>query len=162
MKLPLEVMPALTRTLANGKKFISQEINGKTYRQLFDKDGRQLVEQVKSIERFNVGNKKVINITKNTAYSDYCSSYGPDNSILESIDKVYSKSGQLLGDRLRCAGAYGLKKNGKDLELPLSDMLKAQELELKKGNYSKYHELPDGFYYSSDFKKGIRVEHDFL
>ena len=64
MKLPLEVMPALKRTFADGTKFISQEINGKTYRQLFDKDGRQLVEQVKSIERFNVGNKKVINITK--------------------------------------------------------------------------------------------------
>ena len=41
MKLPLEVMPALKRTFADGTKFISQEINGKTYRQLFDKDGRQ-------------------------------------------------------------------------------------------------------------------------
>ena len=160
MKLPLEVMPALKRTFANGTKFISQEINGKTYRQLFDKDGRQLVEQVKSIERFNVGNKKVINITKNTAYSDYSNYYGYDNSILESTDKVYSKSGQLLGDRLRWTGVYGLKKNGKDLKLSLSDTLKAQELELKKGNYSKYNGLPDGFYHSSEFKKGIRVEHD--
>lgn len=159
MKLPLEVMPAIKRTFADGTKFISQEINGKTYRQLFDKDGRQLVEQVKSIERFNVGNKKVINITKNTAYSGY-GKYDYCDSDLQSLDKVYSKSGQLLGSRLYNSFVFHLRKNGKNLELPLSDLLKAQESQWKMGNYTKMNELVDGFYHSGTFEKGIRVEHD--
>lgn len=159
MKLPLEVMPALKRTFADGTKFISQEINGKTYRQLFDKDGRQLVEQVKSIERFNVGNKKVINITKNTAYSGY-GKYDYCDSDLQSLDKVYSKSGQLLGSRLYNSFVFHLRKNGKNIELSLSDLLKAQESQWKMGNYTKMNELADGFYHSGTFEKGIRVEHD--
>ncbi len=158
MKWPLEVMPALTRVFTNGKKLIVQDIGGKTYRQLFDKEGRQLVDQVKSIERFNVGNKKVINITKNTAYSDsrydYLCGY-------ETTDKVYSNAGKLLGTRWHWADTQRMLINGKEKTWSMQDLLLSQEAQFKSGNYIKGLTASNSdINHGGLFQAGKRIAHD--
>ncbi len=152
MKIPIVAMSPLTRTFANGEKFVVQNINGKTYRQFYDKEGNKIVDQVKSIKKFIVGNKKIINITKNYAYEDSWSQalYG----YYRSLDKVYSKLGKYLGSRERIT-MYD------DAYLSLSDQLKAQELRYKLKTYSKDLKFAgQKFNYSSFYREAKRVIHE--
>ena len=152
MKIPIVAMPPLIRKFANGEKFIVQNINGKTYRQFYDKNGNKIVDQVKSIKRVKVGNKKIRNITKNYAYEDSGEQALFGN--YHSLDKVYSKNGKYLGSREFIA-LYD------DIYLPLSDQLKAQELKYKLNTYVKELKIPgQKFVYSSFYNEGVRTIHE--
>lgn len=49
------------KTLANGMRVATKTEGGKTYTKLFDKDGKVLIDRVKSFEANIVGNKKSFN-----------------------------------------------------------------------------------------------------
>lgn len=89
------------KTLANGMRVATKTEGGKTYTKLFDKDGKVLIDRVKSFEANIVGNKKVLTKTENRIVNlknekgELADTYG----FKYTADRVYDKDGKLLGMR---------------------------------------------------------------
>ena len=89
------------KTLASGMKVATKTEGGKTYTKLFDRDGKVLIDRVKSFETNIVGNKKVITKNENRILNvknengELADSYG----FKYTADRVYNKDGKLLGMR---------------------------------------------------------------
>ncbi len=99
MGLKVGAMMKYVKNLADGRKIMTQTMNGKTSTAVFDSSGRMAEMRVKSIERYPVGDKNVITTKTAELFKD------ADNDInscaLNVIDKVYSQEGKLLGTRVR-------------------------------------------------------------
>ena len=91
----------ISKVLASGMKVSTKTEGGKICTKLFDRDGKVLVDRVKSFEKNIVGNKKVITKTeerivnaKNEA-GELTDTFG----FKYTADRVYDKNGKLLGMR---------------------------------------------------------------
>ena len=76
----------------NCKIVLSETLNGKTFTKVLDSNGNTILDRVKKIDRYNVGNKKVSTITK--------VSQGADSPLKKQVtDRVYNAESGLLGIR---------------------------------------------------------------
>lgn len=92
----------LIKTLGNGRKVITETAGNKTFTKVFDSYGNLLTDRTKTIEKAIVGNKKVITKSETRLVNTFSL---VDNRPYESLafkyksDRVYDKSGKLLGMR---------------------------------------------------------------
>ena len=91
------------KEFANGSQVVTQTLNGKTISTV-SKDGKIQFIRAKSIERYTVGDKKIVTVKKAMKeMDDY------DNTLrVTKLDKVYSQEGNLLGTRL-CSRSGSVK-----------------------------------------------------
>ena len=76
----------------NCKIVLSETLNGKTFTKVLDSNGNTILDRVKKIDRYDVGNKKVSTITK--------VSQGADSPLKKQVtDRVYNAESGLLGIR---------------------------------------------------------------
>ena len=90
----LQVGARLVRRFGEGKNLrtvVTETLNGKTFTKVLDSNGNTVLDRVKKIDRYDVGNKKVSTITK----------VSKDEALLtrQVTDRVYDGESRLLGTR---------------------------------------------------------------
>ena len=150
MGLQVGAINLFKKVLANGKRVETQTLNGKTITNVYDEAGNLLKTRAKKIERYNVGDKKVITTTVFEGGKD-CYDYA---KIVK--DKVYTQEGKFLGSRTKSA----YKSNVYDI--PGSDpihreksRLKIADIAMNMGYYDKTLKAGDISKYTS-YQNGIR------
>ena len=145
MGLQVGAINLLKKVLSNGKVVRTQTLNGKTFTNVYDEAGELLITRAKKIERYNVGDKKVITTT---VFEDDLQAHGYYCKIVK--DKVYTQDGVFLGSRKKTTG-------GQALEGRLG--VQRADIEMKNGNYIKTVEAGD-IYKQTRCKNGIREYSD--
>ena len=95
MGLQVGAINLFKKVLSNGKVVKTQTLNGITFTNVYDEAGNLLKTRAKKIERYNVGDKKVITTT---VFEDGKSSYNYAKIVK---DKVYTQEGKFLGSRTK-------------------------------------------------------------
>ena len=90
----LQIGARLVRKFGEGKSLktvVTETLNGKTFTKVLDSNGNTVLDRVKKIDRYDVGNKKVSTITK----------VSKDEALLtrQVTDRVYDGESKLLGIR---------------------------------------------------------------
>ena len=152
MGLRVGAINLLSKFLSDGKFVMMQTLNGKTFTNVYDEAGNLIKIRAKKIERYNVGNKKVITTT---IFEE-----DKKNPVLFSKlvkDKVYTQEGVFLGCRTKSTF------NTNITDVPASEQsifsgknsLEQADIAMKKGYYIKTVETGD-IYKQSRYKNGIR------
>lgn len=103
----LQVGARLVRRFGEGKNLrtvVTETLNGKTFTKVLDSNGNTILDRVKKIDRYKVGNKKVSTITK-------ISSYDSNGLTKQVTDRVYDGGARLLGTRRTDFNAFITKEN---------------------------------------------------
>ena len=103
----LQIGARLVRKFGEGKNLrtvVTETLNGKTFTKVLDSNGNTILDRVKKIDRYKVGNKKVSTITK-------ISSYDSNDLTKQVTDRVYDGGARLLGTRRTDFNAFITKEN---------------------------------------------------
>ena len=152
MGLQVGAINLFKKVLSNGKVVKTQTLNGKTFTNVYDKAGELLITRAKKIERYNVGDKKVITTT---VFKDNVQKPGYYSKIVK--DKVYTQEGTYLGSRRKSTFEDNITY------VPMSEQsifsgknsLEQADIAMKKGYYTKTVETGD-IYKQTRCKNGIR------
>ena len=151
MGLQVGAINLFKKVLSNGKVVKTQTLNGITFTNVYDEAGNLLKTRAKKIERYNVGDKKVITTT---VFED---GKGIHNYAKIVKDKVYTQEGKFLGSRTKSTFEDHIT------DVPLSEQsifsgrnsLEQADIAMKKGYYTKTVEAGD-IYKQTRCKNGIR------
>ena len=152
MGLQVGAINLFKKVLANGKRIETQTLNGKTITNVYDEAGKLLKTRAKKIERYNVGDKKVITTT---VFEDGKSSYNYAKKIVK--DKVYTQEGKFLGSRTKSTyedNVYDIP--GSDPIYSIENPLERIDMAMNKGYYEKVLAAGDIYKYTS-YKNGVRT-----
>ena len=153
MGLQLGAINLFKKVLSNGKVVKTQTLNGKTFTNVYDEAGNLLQTRAKKIERYNVGDKKVITTT--VFKDDNVQKPGYYSKIVK--DKVYTQEGTYLGSRRKSTFESHITYVPMSEQSILSgkNNLEKVYIAMKKGYYIKTVETGD-IYKQSRYKNGIR------
>ncbi len=154
MGLQVGAINLLKKVLSNGKVVRTQTLNGKTFTNVYDEAGELLITRAKKIERYNVGDKKVITTT---VFKDNVQKPGDYSKIVK--DKVYTQEGVFLGSRIKSTSQPNV------FAMPAGQFPKGMpcvqraDIAMKKGYYTKTVETGD-IDKQTRYQNGIREYSD--
>lgn len=151
MGLQVGAINLFKKVLANGKIVKTQTLNGKTITNVYDEAGNLLKTRAKNIERYNVGDKKVITTTVFKRGGDI------NGSAKIVRDRVYTQEGSFLGSRVKAAYDSNVA------DVPVSDPihsiknpLERVDMAMNKGCYEKVLAAGDTYKYTC-YENGVRA-----
>ena len=150
MGLQVGAINLLEKVLSNGKVVRTQTLNGKTFTNVYDKAGELLITRAKKIERYNVGDKKVITTT---VFKDNVQKPSDYSKIVK--DKVYTQEGVFLGSRIKSTSQPNVYDIPEGQSLKGMRCVQRADIAMKKGYYTKTVETGDIYKYTS-YQNGIR------
>lgn len=110
----MQIGQALVRTFGKGtstRHVITQSTAGGTVTRLLDYEGNMMLQRVKKISKYSLGDKKVTEIQRlNTENLKY------EPKLDYSVARVYGKDGKLLGSRRENYDFYGIMTTSEKLD----------------------------------------------